>query len=43
MEEKKKFRKKVFYLEHCQSNMVCSRQLYAEALGNDGNPAQCML
>ena len=40
MEEKKKFRKKVFYLEHCQANMVCSRQLYAEALGNDGNPAQ---
>ena len=28
------------YLEHCQANMVCSRQLYAEALGNDGNPAQ---
>ena len=28
------------YLEHCQVNMVCSRQLYAEALGNDGNPAQ---
>ena len=28
------------YLEHCQTNMVCSRQLYAEALGNDGNPAQ---
>ena len=28
------------YLEHCQANMVCSRQLYAEALGNGGNPAQ---
>ena len=28
------------YLEYCQANMVCSRQLYAEALGNDGNPAQ---
>ena len=28
------------YLEHCQANMVCSRQLYVEALGNDGNPAQ---
>lgn len=27
-------------LEHCQANMVCSRQLYAEALGNDGNSAQ---
>lgn len=28
------------YLEHCKGNMVCSRLLYAEALGNDGSPAQ---
>ena len=28
------------YLEHYEGNMVCSRQLYSEALGNDGNPAQ---
>ena len=28
------------YLEHYEGSMVCSRQLYSEALGNDGNPAQ---
>lgn len=28
------------YLDHCDGNMVCSRQLYAEALRNDGSPAQ---
>lgn len=28
------------YLEHYEGNMVCSRQLYAEALGNDGQPLQ---
>ena len=27
------------YLEHYEGNMVCSRQLYAEALANDGSPA----
>jgi len=27
------------YLEHYKGNMVCSRQLYAEALANDGSPA----
>lgn len=27
------------YLEHYEGSMVCSRQLYAEALGNDGSPA----
>lgn len=27
------------YLEHYEGNMVCSRQLYAEALTNDGSPA----
>ena len=28
------------YLEHYEGSMVCSRQLYSEALGNDGNSAQ---
>ena len=28
------------FLEECQCNIVCSRQLYAEALGNDKNPLQ---
>ena len=28
------------YLEHFEGNMVCSRQLYTEALGNDNNPQQ---
>ena len=27
------------YLERYEGHMVCSRQLYAEALGNDGSPA----
>ena len=27
------------YLEHYEGNMVCSRQLYAEALANDGSLA----
>lgn len=27
------------YLERYEGRMVCSRQLYAEALGNDGSPA----
>ena len=27
------------YLEHYNGNMVCSRQLYSEALANDGSPA----
>lgn len=28
------------YLEHYKGDMTCSRQLYAEALGNNVNPAQ---